>query len=197
MRFASRIVCAVSTIAILVGTAASAHAQSATFSRIDDATASRFFDPATTRPDAVDRNKLIIGFHRGLDAATFKSREFKASTAAFSNTSALDTISFRIQAPAGYYIATVTYTQRGSGSVLRTGKASGGGTWTVADVTSSLATFTTAPTLTRVIDLSSRRLTTAPVSITTSLFAFATTSLGSANVSITSADVKVKLAKLP
>jgi hypothetical protein len=109
----------------------------------------------------------------------------------------MDTISFRIQAPAQYYIAKVTYTQRGTGSVVRTGKVSGGATWTVADVSNSLATFGTNPTLTRTVDLTSRKLTVVPVSITPSLYAFATPSLGSAMVMLTSADVTVQLARLP
>jgi hypothetical protein len=178
---------------MLVGAASTSHAQTVTFSRIDDAVSSRFFDPATTRPDSINRNKLKIGFHAGIDAATLKSREFKASTASFSYTSAMDAINFRVQAPSGYYIATITYSQRGTGSVLRTGRAGGGTTWTVADSSSSLSTFSTNPTFTRTLDLRSRKLTTVSVSIANSLYAFATPSLGSATVAVTGADVTVTL----
>ena len=192
MRFANRVLCVAGTLAMLAGAASTSHAQTVTFSKIDDAVSSRFFDPATTRADSVNRNKLNIGFHTGIDA-TFKSRQFKASTLSFSYTAAMDTINFRIQAPSGYYIATVTYSQRGTGSVVRSGKAGGGTTWTVADASSSLSTFSTNPTFTRTLDLTSRKLTTASVSITNSLYAFATPSLGSATVVVTGADVTVTL----
>jgi hypothetical protein len=189
--------CIASTVIILLIAAAAAEAQTVTFSRIDDAVGSRWFDPATTRPDSLDRNKLIIGFNRGLDSTTLKYREFRASTLAYSYTSATDTISFRIQAPSGYYITKITYTQRGSGSVARTGKAAGATTWTVAEASASLGTFTTSPSFTRTLDVSSKRLTVVPVSITASLFAFATPSNGSATVSLTGADVRVQVARLP
>jgi hypothetical protein len=193
---ANWIACVVGTFVVMLGAAGSAQAQTVTFSRIDDAVASRWIDPATTRVDALDRNKLIVGFNSGLDSSTLKNREFRASTAAFSYTSAMDTISVRLTAPRGYYIAKVTYTQRGSGSVTGTGRASGGASWIVADVSESLGTFSTNPTLTRTIDLTSRRLTVLPVSITNSLNVFATSSLGSATVSVTGAEIKVYLGKL-
>src|SRR5687768_9728362 len=62
--------CIVGAVVIVLSASGSAHAQTATFSRIDDAQGSRFIDPATTRVDTVDRNKLVIGFHKGLDSAT-------------------------------------------------------------------------------------------------------------------------------
>jgi hypothetical protein len=191
-----RIACVVGTLVVLLGAAAGAQAQTVTFSRIDDAVASRWVDPATTRPDAANRNKLIVGFNKGLDSATLKYREFRASTASFNYRAAMDTISVRLTAPAGYYIAKVTYSQRGSGSVTGTGKAQGGASWIVADISASLGTFSTNPTLTQTIDLTGRRLTVIPVSITNSLNVFSTSSLGSATVSITGADITVQLARL-
>jgi hypothetical protein len=184
-------------IVILVNAAVSAQAQTAAFSVIDDAVGSRFFEPATTRVDPIDRNRLIIGFNTGLDTALLKYREFRASTAAFSYTSAMDTISVKIAAPAGYYIAKVTYTQRGTGVVLRTGKAAGGTTWTVGDVSRPLGTFGTNPALTGTVNLTGQNRTVVPVSVTTSLFAFATPSLGSASVQVTGADLSVQLLPLP
>jgi acyl-coenzyme A thioesterase PaaI-like protein len=195
MARANWIICVTAAILITCATD-SAQAQTVTFSRIDDATASRFYDPATTRVDTSNRNRLIIGFNKGLDALTMKYRDFMASTAAFRHPSAIDAFSVRIAAPAGYYIARITYTQRGTGSIVRTGRASGGATWTVADVTSSLGTFSTNPTLTQTIDLRARRLTVVPVSITNSLNAFATSSLGSATVSLTGAEILVQLLRL-
>jgi hypothetical protein len=184
-------------IVIVVNAAVSAQAQTVAFSRIDDAVGSRFFAPATTRVDPTDRNRLIIGFNTGLDAAILKYREFRASTAAFSYASAMDTISVRIAAPAGYYIAKITYTQRGTGVVLRTGKVSGGATWTVGDVSGSLGTFSTNPALEGTINLTGQNRTVVPVSITNSLHAFATPSLGSAVVQVTGADLRVQLLPLP
>jgi hypothetical protein len=181
---------------LITGTAGSAEAQTVTFSRIDDAVASRFFDPATTRVDPLDRNKLKIGFNTGLDPATLKYRDFTASTAAFRHTSAIDTISVRVTAPAGYYIAKVTYTQRGTGSIVRTGKLLCGATLVVHDKASLLGSYSTNPSLSQTVDLTGRRLTAVPVSITNSLNAFATSSLGSATVSVTSAEIRVQLLPL-
>jgi hypothetical protein len=194
MKRANWIGCIVGAVVIIMSSAGAADAQSVTFSRIDDAVGSRFLDPATTRVDSIDRNKLIIGFNRGLDSAILKYREFRASTAAYSYTSATDSISFKVTAPAGYYVARITYTQRGTGSVVRTGRASGAATWMVGDVTNSLGTFTTNPALTKTVDLTAQKPSVVPVSITNSLFAFATPSQGSAMVQITGADVKVVLA---
>lgn len=181
---------------VITCTAQSAQAQTVTFSRIDDAVASRFFDPVTTKVDPLDRNKLNIGFNAGLDPVTLKYRDFTASTAAFRYPSAIDAISVRIAAPAGYYIAKVTYAQRGTGSILRTGKLSCGATLVVHDKASLLGTYSTNPTLTQTVDLTGRRLTVVPVSITNSLNAFATSSLGSATVSLTGAYIRVQLLPL-
>jgi hypothetical protein len=185
----------VGTVVVMLGAAASAQAQTVTFSRIDDAVASRWVDPATTRADTSNRNKLIVGFNQGLDSTTLKYREFRASTAAFNYTAAMDTISVRLTAPSGYYIAKVTYSQRGSGSKTGTGRAQGAASWIVADVSASLGTFSTNPTLTQTMDISARKLTVLPVSITNSLNVFSTSSLGSATVSITGADITVTLAR--
>jgi hypothetical protein len=108
----------------------------------------------------------------------------------------MDTISVRITAPAGYYIAKVTYSQRGTGSVTGTGRASGGASWIVADISASLGLFSTNPTLTQTIDLTGRRLTVIPVSITNSLHVFSTTSLGSASLSVTGGEIRVQLLRL-
>ncbi len=179
--------------AMWLGAPSVAHAQSVTFSDINDAVPSRFYDAATSAPDPADPNRLIIRFNSGLDPSNWKSNEFKASTAAFSHTSAMDTITFRIHAPEGFYIAKVTYTQRGTGSVVRTGKAAGGAAWVVDDASADLGQFGTSPTLTATADLTGQNKTFVPISITNGLFAFATPSLGSATVAITYADVFVEL----
>jgi hypothetical protein len=179
---------------IVLISAVTTHAQPAVeFANIDDAVPSRFFDPASSRTTG---NKLIIGFNSGRDVATLKGRDFRASTAALSYPTAMDTISFKINAPSGFYISRITYTQKGSGSVVRTGKASGGSTWVVGDFSYDLGTFGTSPNLTRTLDLRHLRWRSVPVSITTSLFAFSTVQLGSATVSITSAEVLVEVLPL-
>jgi hypothetical protein len=195
MQLAKWITCLAGAAIISAATAAPAQAQAATFTQIKDAVTSRFFDALTSRPDPLNPNRLIIGLNTGVDSRTGKSRVFKASTAAFSYTAAMDTISFVAQAPTGYYIYQVIYSQRGSGSILRTGKVTGGGTWVVNNAPASLGTFTTNPGMTRTLTLSGR-IRTLPVSITQSLSAYATVSGGSATVSITGADVRVVLKPL-
>jgi hypothetical protein len=183
--------------AIVLGGAASAHGQTATFSRIRDAVPGRFFDAATTKPDATDPNILRIGLHSGLDFLTFKYVDFRASSASFSHTTAMDTISFRIEAPEGFYISRITYTQRGTGSVLRTGRAAGSTNWIVGRVAADLGVFGTNPSLTESLDLTGSNITRLPVSITSSLFAFSTPLLGAATVALTGAEVVVELLPLP
>lgn len=176
--------------------ASPASAQQATFSQISDAVGRRFFNPATTAPDPLNPNRLIIRMHSGMDSTLLKATEFKASTAAFSYTSAMDTIRFRVKAPAGYYIAKLTYTQRGVGTVLRTGAVSGGAHWVVGDFAFSLGMFGLTPGLTRTVDLTGRNLTSLPVSITASLFAHAAPLAGSATLQLIGADVLVQLLPL-
>jgi hypothetical protein len=165
------------------------------FVDIADAVAGRFFDAVATAADPENPNTLIIRFNTGRDPGTWKLNDFKASTAAFSHTSAMDTITFRIVPPEGYYIWRVTYTQQGSGSIARTGKAVGGSMWVVGDLTSELGTFGTDPDVSRTVELTSY-WPVLPVSITTSLNAFATPLLGSATIGLTEAEVSVELAPL-
>jgi hypothetical protein len=181
---------------IILGAASTARGQAVTFSDLNDAVPSKYFDAAASAADAADPNKLIIGFNTGLDPASWTANDFKASTAAFSRPSAMDTISFSAHAPAGFYIAKITYTQRGSGSIARTGKAAGGSNWVVGGFASNLGLFGTNPTLSSTADLTGMNLTSVPVSITTALFAFSTPQLGSATVAVTSADVVVELLPL-
>src|SRR5216117_223310 len=100
---------AVTVMAALLLPAASAHAQTVTFTDINDAVPGKFFDAASSVPDASDPNTLVIGLNTGLDGTIWKHRDFKASLLPFSYPSATDTISFVIHAPDGYYVATVTY----------------------------------------------------------------------------------------
>jgi hypothetical protein len=109
----------------------------------------------------------------------------------------MDTISFRVRAPRGHYIASITYRQYGFGSVLRTGQAAGGSDWVVAGDAASLAMFAANPTLARTKDMTSAYRRSARVAITTALSAYATPALGSATSAITGAEVYVQVLPLP
>jgi hypothetical protein len=186
----------VAVAAMVLGASATASGQTVTFSDLNDAVPGRFFDAATSAPDPNNPNRLIVGFNTGLDFRTWKANDFRASTASFSHTSAMDTLSFVIQAPDGYYISKITYTQRGTGYVLRTARAAGTANWVIGEYAADLGVFGSSPDLSRTMDLSATRLTRVPVSISNSLFAFSTPLLGSASVSVTGADVVVELAAL-
>jgi len=163
------------------------------FVDINDALPARFFDAGATAPDPADPNRLVIAFHTGLDPATFKVNDFRASSAAFNHLSAMDTISFKIEAPKGQRIAKVIYTQRGTGSQIRLGRAAGATHWVVGEYAAQLGVFGTNPSLVGVADFSAQPQTVVDVSITTGLFAFAAPTSGSASVEVTSAEVQVEL----
>ncbi len=196
MRVGNRIT-SVASVAVLLLNVAAASGQDDMFVDITDAVPGRFFSAAKTAPDPNSPNRLIIGFDNGRDPATWKANDFRASTAAFSHLSAMDTISFRIVAPDGYYVKTVTYRQRGSGSIVRTGKALGGTNWVVGDYAADLGTFASEPDVAQTVDLTESYLSLVPVSITTGMYAFATPTAGSATVSLTNAEVVVELAEVP
>jgi hypothetical protein len=163
------------------------------FVNINDALPTRFFDAAATAPDAADPNKLVIALHSDSDRATWKLNHFRASTAAFSHQSAVDTISFRVEAPAGQRIAKITYTQSGVGSVIRVAKALGTTHWVVGDYAAQLGVFGANPSVKGEADFSETPRESVDVSITTGLFAFAAPTSGSASVEVTSAEVLVEL----
>jgi len=169
----------------------------AQFVDINDAIPGRFFDAKNTAPSVDDPNRLVIAFHSGIDWNTWKNTEFRASTEAFSYPAAMDTISFRIEAPEGFYIARVTYSQAGRGSIIRTGRAAGTAQWVVGSFAAPLAQFGTTPALKSEADLTGLGLTSVPVSITNGLFAFTAPSAGSAIVEVNAAEVQVYLEALP
>jgi hypothetical protein len=172
--------------------AAAAGAPAATFVQIRDAVPGKFFAPAKTEPDPANPNRLVIGFNDGLDAATFTTRDFSVSTAAFGKRIAADTIRFVVKAPDGYYVSKITYVQRGSASTARTAVQEGTAEWTVAGFPANLGVFTGDPGLTGVADLTSLLRVSVPVSITVSLFAGPTGA-----ISLNGAHVLVQLAPLP
>src|SRR5262249_41826346 len=172
------------SLAIALSVASPAHAQVAKFSGIHDAVPLKFFDSAATRPDPTNRNKLIIGFDSGLDQTTFTSNEFVA----YSYHHAMDTISFTVTAPTGYYVAKITFTQRGIGSLCRTCYPAGSAHWRVAGHPANLGAFFSDPTLTGAADLTASKPQSVAVSITDSLFAT------TGSVKISGAEVVVRLA---
>ena len=176
--------------AVLVGVftaATEAQAQVAAFKSIRDAVPGKFFDAALTAPDPTNPNRLVIGIDSGIDPTTFLANDFRASALAFSNRMAMDTIAFKVVAPTGFYIASITYSQRGTGFTSRTSIEMGNTMWVVNGKPKLLKSYTSDPNLDATVDLTSTKPSSVPVSISPSLFA----STGS--VAITSADVTVKL----
>jgi hypothetical protein len=161
-----------------------------TFSRIHDAEPAKFFDAATSAPDPTNANRLIIGFNSGFDPTTWLANDFRASALPFSRRAAMDTINFTIDAPSGFYISKITYSQEGIGSVARGSMSFGGATWSVSGVPATLGAFTNNPTLSATADLTALNLTSVPVSITESLFA------STGGLAVTSAAVLVELLPL-
>ena len=171
-------------------------AQTVTFTNLNDAVPSRFFNAAGSGVDPVNRNRLIVAFNTGRDPATLRANAFRASTEAFNHSIAMDTLRVLVTAPRGFYISRVTYNQRGAGSVARTGAAAGASTWVVGGRAGNVGVFSTNPALTRTMDITGLNLTSVPVSITTSLYAFATPRLGSATLAVTGADLFVQVLPL-
>lgn len=195
MRSAKWTVCAAAATVMMLSAAARAQDPVAspppdpavTFSGIHDAEPAKFFDAATTAPDPANANRLIIGFNAGFDPTTWLANDFRASALPFSRRSAMDTISFTIEAPSGFFISKIIYSQQGIGSDARGSVSAGGATWVVAGVPATLGVFTSDPTLSGTADISALNLTSVPVSITDSLFA------STGGVAVTSADVHVEL----
>lgn len=131
--------------------ATTVQAQTATFSRFNDAVGSRCYDPATAAPDPANPNRLIIGMH--------------PCTASAPNGAAMlmDTFSFHVEAPAGYFISKITFTQTMQTSGSRGGMGFAATNWVVDD--DALGGRGS-------LDLSLERKTFLPVSLTTFLAAF-------------------------
>jgi hypothetical protein len=177
--------------------AAPARAQTATFSDITDAAIGSAFDPAATVVDPDNANRLIVGFHSGVNSQTWTNTAFRASTAAFYRTAVTDTLCVLVSAEAGYYVSAITYQQSGSGSIVRTGKAAGVTSFAVNGAAHPAQGFATNPSLARLTDLTGQGLTSVPFCVTTSLFVFSTPQLGSASLAVDAAELVVELLPLP
>ncbi|HJZ75813.1 MAG TPA: hypothetical protein VKE51_28965 [Vicinamibacterales bacterium] len=187
MRTLTRAAHAAGIALVVLGAASSAQAQFAQFTEIRDAVPSKYFSAATTHPLEWFPNLLIIGLEDGVDPVTSLPNNFVAWSG---NRSAMDTISFKVTAPEGFYVALIYYQQEGTASSSRQLTAAGSTTWVVANTPASVGTFLSDPGLVVLADLTGQRLTSVPVSITASLFA----SVGA--ISITDAKVYVVLAPL-
>jgi len=174
--------------ALLLAGVAGAQAQVAEFSQLRDAAPGKFFDAATSAPSAANANQLTIGLNTGSDPLTFVSNEFRATTQAFGNRMADDTISFVVTAPAGFYVASLTYTQQGTSNTGRTAVQSGNTQWTVAGFPAVIGEYNN-PIVTGVVDLTALQPSSVPVSITVSLFAGPTGDITLNSASIV-ADIK-------
>ncbi|MSQ20220.1 MAG: hypothetical protein EXR39_11875 [Betaproteobacteria bacterium] len=155
---------------------------------IVDGVAGRWIDSATT---SLVGNSLKIGFNTGMDATTWKYKEFIASTNAFYHTTIVDTLQFAVTAPVGCYIAKVSYAQHGASSISRIGKTGGSASWIVGGKPALIGIAGVLPTMVGSMDLQPGADATKPlvISITISLFAFSTPTLGSATVSLSGPDV--------
>src|SRR5688572_22800255 len=94
-------VCALSTIFAL-NAVSGEQTKTATFSKIADAVPGKYYDPATTAPHPANANRLVIGLNGFVVSSKYP----------YSHT-AMDTISFRVTAPSGFYISKLSYAHVG------------------------------------------------------------------------------------
>lgn len=165
----------------LAMTSSTAAAQTARFSGFNDAVSGRCYEPASTAPDATNPNLLRIGM-------------VGCSTSAPNGTPLLmDTFSFAVEAPDGYFVSKITFTQSGTSGGSRGGTGFRGVSWVVDQTAAPVAGITGGWAGVR--DLSLQRKTVVPVSITTFLAAFGI-QVVSGHASATNPTVLVELASL-
>ena len=173
--------------------AAPASAQNAIFSEIRDALPLKYFDPATTQPDA---NTLVIGFH--------EPDSFRASAQVNNTTGtrlAADTLTVVVTAPSGHQISSITFHLSGRGAVNTPGDARASANVVVDGQPIDLgfvggAQFPStgaAWSRSQIVTFADQAVTSVPVSLTAQLFAFAAEALASAEVDLTSATIVVAL----
>jgi hypothetical protein len=180
--------------------AAPARAQHVTFTDVRDAVPLKFFNPSSdsTHVSPEAPNTLEIGFESGRDSGL--DDEFRASTEAFGNRVAMDTLSFNVVAPEGYYVSSITYHQSGTGAVNTPGDARAASSWVVNGQPADLGSFSPSQfpwSNSQTATFTDSSLTVVPVSLTTELYAFAAPSLASAAVEFTRATIVVTVAPRP
>jgi len=150
----------------------------------------RLFDAANTAPDPTDGNILIIGLN-----------DFTADGASAVTSSAVDTMSMTINAPAGFFISSVSYTEGGTG-ITTNGVAAATGSIVVDNTPTNFLTQLFQPnansgwTITPVIAYGGNK-SSINVSITNSLFAFAFSPTDTAEITKTSATLTVGIEPVP
>lgn len=191
------------TMSSLAAPALAQDPPSVTFENVRDAVPGKFFNPGTTASDALSPNLLRIGLESGANA--FKAcapSELLAPVPCSNTRVAMDTISFVVRAPAGYYLSKITYDQQGTGAISRVADARGASSWTVAGVPIDLggpfggaAQFPAGGGVwsrSRTLEFTDPQMTAVPVSLTTGLFAYAS-DVGAARVELASASVAVEI----
>lgn len=156
------------------------HAQVVTFSKFNDAVAGACYEPATTVPDSINPNKLLIGM--GPCSASNPS-------SLTSPVVRMDTFSFQVAAPDGYFISKLIFSQNLGTSGSRGGRGFAAANWVVDD--DPLPTQGTLD-----LSLEPVRKTVIPVSLTTFLAAFGI-SVVSGSASASNPTVTAELLPLP
>ena len=180
----------------------SAQASSVTFTNINDALPSRCYDSSITEPDSTNPNRLVIGIDTGVAlvnsefGAQYLERGCAASTAAFYSKSTMDTISFLVEAPAGFYISKISFSQFGSITNSRGGQAFLGATWVVDEDANVVPYNSTTKTWSATVNLTGQNKTLVPVSVTTFLTASGISPQSSSAV-VSNPAVVVELLPLP
>lgn len=124
-------------------------AQTATFSRFTSI--GGCYAPSVTAPDPLDLNRLIIGMGPCTASSPNGTRVI------------MDTFTFHVEAPAGYFISGISFSQTMRTSGSRGGRGFAAKSWVVDDEALGGGGS---------VDLSLERKTFLPVSITTFLAAF-------------------------
>ncbi|MGI8740655.1 MAG: hypothetical protein ACR2KU_13940 [Gammaproteobacteria bacterium] len=161
-----------------------AQGNTVTFSGINDAVPGKYYDPTTTAPGPVDGNTLVIGLKSFIASSEYPYRRV-----------AMDTISFRVAAPAGFYVSRLTYSHTVNLSTSRGGGARWAGNWIVGNAAADLGSGGVTRRIARAIDLTGQNKTVLPVSISNALFAHGL-SVTSGTASISRASVRIELLPL-
>jgi len=180
-----------------------AKAQSVYFQNISDVVVGRNYDSASTIVDPANANKLLIGINSGYDTRSWANLAFLASTGGFALTSTSDSFLVDIQAPAGYGISKIIYSQNIQTYKSRVASFSSNASWTVDGVKQTIsplsagtktvvAQFAEARSLVKV-RLDSAISATDRQYLTPTRFVRA----GDASISISSPSLEVILVQLP
>ena len=198
-------VIAFATLALASPTSAQ-EAPPVAFEQIRDAVPAKYFSTGGTHTTPESPNMLLVGIESG--AGAFRAcapTSLPLSPLPCNNTRvAIDTLSFVVRPPDGYYVSSITLAQAGTGAISRLADARGSSGWVVAGVPIDLdgpfggaAQFPAGGSewsRSRVLELSDSSVRAIPVSLTTGLFAYAGAVGGEARVELTSASVVVTIA---